>query len=313
MCFYPEERTTRAMNPSFNKYKLKGNESFDIREGWLNKGLSAIENNPSVFSRSEAADILGVGTKMVKSIRFWLLASGLVKERINRNAPRSLVITEDFGEIVMRYDRYFEDIFTLWLIHYRVVKNTDYCTVWYLFFNFFDAYDFTKATMADKFTDDIVNNCEKADRSIRQSVDSDCSSVIKMYNAVQASAEDDPEDNTSSPFADLGLVKRSGNEKGHYVKMKPVFDTIDRLVLLYIILDNMNEARSVSFDELMNGENNVGKVLNIDRNMLNDYLDLLRQDGYISINRTAGLDMVYVLDNITPTSIMERYYRQNQE
>ena len=62
------------------KYKLKGSESFTIREGWLNKGLMAIKKNESVFTEKNAMDILGVGSKMVKSIRYWLLATGLCYE-----------------------------------------------------------------------------------------------------------------------------------------------------------------------------------------------------------------------------------------
>lgn len=63
------------------KYKIKGNESFSIREGWLAKGLFALEENKYVFSEKTAMDKLGVGSKMVKSIKYWLLASHLVEEK----------------------------------------------------------------------------------------------------------------------------------------------------------------------------------------------------------------------------------------
>ena len=46
------------------KYKIKGNESFSIREGWLAKGLFALEENKYVFSEKTAMDKLGVGSKM---------------------------------------------------------------------------------------------------------------------------------------------------------------------------------------------------------------------------------------------------------
>ena len=44
-------------------FKLKGNESFNIREGWLNKGIEAIREDPTVFTQSTAMDTLGVGSK----------------------------------------------------------------------------------------------------------------------------------------------------------------------------------------------------------------------------------------------------------
>ena len=46
--------------------------------------------------------------------------------------------------------------------------------------------------------------------------------------------------------------------------------------------------------------------------MINDYLDRLRQDGFIQLNRTAGLDMVYINNDITPTRILELYYKQSE-
>ena len=50
------------------KIKMKGHESFSIREGWLTKGLIEVYNNPKVFSEKELTDIFGIGTNMVKSL-----------------------------------------------------------------------------------------------------------------------------------------------------------------------------------------------------------------------------------------------------
>lgn len=52
-------------------YKLKGHEKFPLREGWINKGLSvAKEKGTHIFLESQGPDMLGVGTNMVKSIRY---------------------------------------------------------------------------------------------------------------------------------------------------------------------------------------------------------------------------------------------------
>ena len=39
--------------------KLKGHETFTIREGWLDKGLKAVSDNGKVFSENYGADALG--------------------------------------------------------------------------------------------------------------------------------------------------------------------------------------------------------------------------------------------------------------
>ena len=47
-------------------YKIKGHEKFPLREGWLTKGMQAIEKPSRVFTSNDGPDILGVGTNMVK-------------------------------------------------------------------------------------------------------------------------------------------------------------------------------------------------------------------------------------------------------
>ena len=37
----------------YEKVKLKGHESFCIREGWVTKGLLAVQENPRVFSEKD--------------------------------------------------------------------------------------------------------------------------------------------------------------------------------------------------------------------------------------------------------------------
>lgn len=298
------------MSKSDLKYKLKGNESFCIREGWLNKGITAIQNNETVFSSDEAMDILGLGSKMVKSLRYWLIATGLAVEFREVGRKTALRLTKDIGEVIWKYDKYFEDIFTLWITHYHIVSKLEFCTIWNLFFNNFNAKEFTKNNMTDKMIDEFNKIYDKG-VSISNSVIDDCSSIIKMYCISDDDSKADPEDNLTSPFSELGLIKKNTVERGSYIKSRPVYAKLDRLVVLYIIVSNMTEEKtSVDIDTLMMQKNNVGKVLNLDRNMLNEYLDTLRQEGYITLNRTAGLDMVYLEKDLTPRKILEKYYTQ---
>ena len=70
--------------------------------------------------------------------------------------------------------------------------------------------------------------------------------------------------------------------------------------------------QSVDIDTMVMQECNVGKVLNLDRTMINEYLDQLKQEGYITINRTAGLDMEYLNTPLMPREILVEYYSQNE-
>ena len=78
------------INSKLKKVKLKGNESFNFREGWLRKGMRCVENCDVLFAQEDVMEQLGVGSKMVKSIRFWLQATALCVEKyINSGRSRA--------------------------------------------------------------------------------------------------------------------------------------------------------------------------------------------------------------------------------
>ena len=124
---------------------------------------------------------------------------------------------------------------------------------------------------------------------------------------------EDPEESLACPLAGLGLLQKSSKNKNAYTKAMPSKDTLDKLAVLYVITCNLSEEKnSVSIDDLLNAPNNIGRVFNLSRVAINDYLDQLRISGYLTINRTAGLDMVYVESMITPQNIMSKYYAKAQ-
>lgn len=292
------------------KVRLKRNESFNIREGWMRKGMKLLSDYPDLFSREDAMQLLGVGSKMVKSIKYWLIATGLAEEK-KVKSKIELVITEEIGEVVNQYDPYFEDLFTLYILHTNIASNLDNATVWYLFFNNYDAKTFTKEDMQNVLDNELKKILDKDVTYSDSLFRDDCGSVIKMY----ADDEDnnDPEDNLSSPLSALGLLVKSQTKKGTFEKTAPRYDKLDCLVILYIMLRNKIEGKdSVSINDLLTGENSAGKLLNLTRPVLNEYLDRLRARGYITINRTAGLDMVYFDKDITAKQVLIDYYTQEE-
>ena len=85
------------MQNKIKKVRLKGNESFNFREGWLRKGIRCISRYPNLFSRDDVMEQLGVGSKMVKSIKYWLLATNICTEKYtNSGRSRELILTDDY-------------------------------------------------------------------------------------------------------------------------------------------------------------------------------------------------------------------------
>ena len=303
------------------KVKLKGNESFNFREGWLRKGMRCVDQNSSLFSSEDVMEQLGVGSKMVKSIRFWLQATKLCEEKYtNSGRSRAQYLTEDFGRVIFTHDPYFDDIFTLFLLHYKIVSNEDLCIAWNIFFNEYNGQDFLKEEMIKTCMEGLEKKMEEGCSFSESSFSDDCSSILRMYvddsrgRKRQDNQAIHPEDSLACPLADLGLLRKSGKKKDAYIKVCPSRSILDKLAVLYVIVDNMktNNRNAVSIDDLVDAPNNIGRVFNLDRVTINEYLDQLRISGYLTINRTAGLDMVYLDYEGEPDTIMQDYYLKAQ-
>ena len=283
-----------------NKYRFKGHESFILREGWLNKGLFEIEKNAKVFSENYGADELGVGPNMAKSIRYWMRVANLTKE----NVKEGVVLTE-LGKTIFENDLYLEDIFSLWVIHTNIVQNFKLATSWNVFFNLIDVTTFKRDELFTMMRDDIImltGDTKLPERSIKD----DCAAIIQMYSDSKDSSPD-PEDKKRSPFATLGLLREIDNNL--YEKCQPAIDQIDPLVILYMIGDTLQEEKAIPIDNIANAENMPGKVLNLNRVAINDYLDRLQNKGYIIVNRTAGLDVIYPDRNLAGLSVLKDHYK----
>ncbi|MDD5936766.1 MAG: DUF4007 family protein [Clostridiales bacterium] len=284
-----------------SSYKLKGHGSFGIREGWLNKGLRCIKNDALVFRDKKAADMLGVGSNMAQSIRYWLKAFKLMEETTKDGAKLTKL-----GQIIEKEDPYFEDIFTLWILHYNLVTHYEMATSWNLLFNKCDVDDYSREELFFELDNQLkmeLGNDEYPVNSLKD----DILVLTNMYSK-NKSVDSDPEENTVSPFVQLGLISE---RKHKYSKVQPNLNLINDEVVLYIIIKKLRELNyttSISIDTLYEESNGLGKVLNLSRVAINQYLDRLENKGYLRVNRTAGLDMVYLEENITAFDVIQSYY-----
>ncbi|WP_302654395.1 DUF4007 family protein [uncultured Clostridium sp.] len=289
------------------KLKLRGHESFYIREGWLTKGIVAINKDKYILSNTiSAIDELGVGSAMVKSIRYWLQALSLTDEKRGEKGKRYQELSEDFGKILFENDKYFEDLGTLYLLHYKLVSNKDLATTWNLFFNSIKATEMTKYHMEEGVKQLILNIDPQYEISER-SLSDDCNCLIKTYFAEKSDLKN-PEDNMICPFSDLGLIKKEhirGKDEIIY-KTVPERNKLDKLIVLYVIMDNLGDKQSTTIKNLIEDENNIGSIFNLDKNTINYYIDILRDEGYLRVNRTAGLNTIYPTD--LAVNILDKYY-----
>ena len=261
------------------KIKLQGHEKFALREGWLNKGLIMVAKNPAAFQGKEGPDIFGIGNNMVKSLRYWLKAFGLIEEAQGKGARLTSI-----GELILKNDPYFEDIFTIWLLHSYIAKNKDEATSWYMFFNNVDVEDLEKAQIENILIREIRKYAAGVAFS-ENSVGNDLDVLLNMYG--KSKEVSDPEDKSNSPLAQLGLVRNIG---GKYSKNHPNRKDVSELIILYELAYLLAEKESIAIDDAINGINGLARIYQISTVTANEILDKLDALEYIRVNRTAGLD-----------------------
>lgn len=292
---------------SKTKIRLKGHESFYIREGWIRKAIRALETDELILAKSNAIDELGIGANMVKAMRYWLPTIGLTEEVRVEGAKRAQKLTENFGEIIIENDRFIEDTGSLALLHYKLCTNFDQATSWYLFFNRVKADEFDKSDLPGLLEQQLLNIDPELSFSDK-SLNDDCNCIIKTYCYDKEDLKN-PEDNLVSPFTELGLIKKvkgKGKEET-IIKTSPNKKNIDKLIILYVMLDQLKGANTVTIERLLEEECNVGKVFNLDKNIINEYIDDLESEEYITVNRTAGLNTIY-FGEITKEEVLVKYY-----
>lgn len=162
--------------------KFKGHETFFIRKGWLSKGMKNINTNPILFvdKNNNPMDELGLGSNMVKSLRYWLLATGLTIEEISKeDKKRHQKLTDGFGQIIFNNDRFLEETGTLHLIQYKLASNKKDATSWYFFFNKFNMNEFTKEDFIIEMNKYLAD--EKETVPATSSIADDFTCIINTY------------------------------------------------------------------------------------------------------------------------------------
>jgi len=278
------------------KIKMKRHESFYIREGWLVKALHSIQNTKDisrVFSVTEGSRLLGIGTNMVKSLKYWVIATSLIKEE-----GRSFSLT-DFAKVILKYDGYLEDDFSLWFLHYHLITN-DEALLFNLFFN-----NNLKIFSKESMINNLIRELDIREKDYNENLLLDeVNVIIKTY--VIDEKNTNPENNFICPFSDLKLIKKIN--KIDFEKIKPKMKQLDPLVIYYSIQQLMEENNYISLDELIKVDNSPVKLFNLDKNMLYDYLDVLKNKSLITINKTAGINIIYLNEILTLEDLFKKYY-----
>ena len=289
--------------------KFRAHETFFIRKGWINKGLRGVTRDGNIFisKKENPMDVLGIGSNMVKSLRYWLQAVGLTEEPSHGRRIQALT---ELGQLIYEHDRYVEEMGTLQLIHYKLATNRELASAWYFFFNEFNMTEFTREDFIEAIQKWIAMQ-EDGESVAARSLADDFQCIVNTYlpryksNAAPVS----PENNIDCPLGELGLVDVLTQRKV-YKKAIPSAESLNPYTMLAIISEQARGREEVGLNELLTAPCNMGRLFNLDAITMLDALYRIEKLGAIKISRTAGLDVIRIIEQHSFLEWVERYYQE---
>lgn len=276
------------MEDKSNSLKLKRHDTFSIREGWLEKVINIFPNEKQCFSKDKGQQILGIGTNMVKSLRYWSEACNLIKFSQKENKFTEL------GEYLHDRDPFLSDLSSWWLIHLFLATNFSDAPVFNYFFNM-PLKKFDKEQLFNQIKTLIENDGYSV--SADSSLEADINMLIKSYYSDDFS---NPENNMNCPLAKLNLIGTS--DKRIYTKLQPKYASLSYKVVYYALLlawkkENEKQDKKMNafnLEDMYEWKNNPINIFNLSKTSFYQYLDEMSKNNLIKLIKTAGLNVVTI-------------------
>jgi hypothetical protein len=294
--------------------RFTGHETFVVRTFWPKKGYDFIKQGNS-FSNDEAVVDLGVGKNMVASVNYWMKALGLFDDDKKELTDFAKWVFADDG-----YDPFLEDIGTIWLLHYYLVK-TNYASIYNLIFNALrkERAVFNKSQLKAFIKRKYL---ELEDNSLNlNTVDKDISVFTRLYGKVDyQNLSKDFEDEINSLMIELELISttvedeiKEGTNKREKVEWFHLHgenrNSLPSRVLLYSILDNFPGAKNIAVKRLEVEPNSPGLVFLLNKDSLYKKLKELESlyPGIV-LSETAGNLVLVLPEGIEKEEVLKDYY-----
>ena len=298
-----------------SKGGFSGHETFPFRYAWLKKAFDAVHSNPTALASDDAIAELGVGANMVRSMRHWALACGIVREAdsLTLSGGAGLRVTEIGSRLLSDdgWDPYLEDPASIWWLHWQLATNEDRAPSWFYVFNCMSKPEFSKAELADA----IRAWAEKENRRVPalSTVRRDVDCLIRMYVATPRSSKLPIEDTLDCPIAELGLI-REFESGGLYRLDRGDPPNLPDEIVVYGLLKSLEaregNAQSVRLEEVAYGKCAPGQVFCLSEHALLPRIERLESitNGALIFDDTAGLRQILVRARIQPEEMLEAYY-----
>ncbi|KUL96500.1 hypothetical protein DK26_06850 [Bosea sp. WAO] len=296
---------TPANGASRIRFEYSRHETFAIREGWIPKGLALLEERDGDFRPDlETADALGLGSKMVKSLGYWLEAVGM-SETTGVRKERAIRLTP-LAQMISMHDSYLEFPVSWWIMHIMLARREG--SVWNWFFNDFNERVFDRTTCVEAFLKHVRDRALNPTSPTTAHRDVAC--LLSSYALVSGGEQPDPEDATTCPFRSLSLVVKH-SDTGRFEKTRSL-DLIPVEAFLacagLVARDIGND--SITFVDLMRQRNAPARLLGLDGDAIDELATaaaaLYRKHG-VSISM-LGTNRTLTIPRLEPSEWLSRHF-----
>lgn len=290
--------------------RFSGHDSFLCKQFWLKKGYDFTHEKNS-FNEEKAVVKLGVGKNMVSAVQYWLKSFSIIDNKNNITEIGKFIFDDHKG-----IDKYIENISTVWLLHYLLVK-TNHASIYNIFFNDFrrQREEFSREHLLAYISKLLID--EKLSLS-SNTVSNDIAVFIRTYLKPDfQNTKDDIEEDFASVLVDLQLMEQidGSNYEGKKVDYFKVesglrYD-IPAPLILYSILDVKPGSKSISFKELHIGRNMPGSVFAMNKEGLYNKLKQLEDDygkATIQFSETAGVQELQIKKQLNKMEVLHECY-----
>jgi hypothetical protein len=290
------------------KYTFTGHETFPCRNYWLKKGYDFANQENTSFSDANATAELGVGKNMVTSIKYWLKSFNLVDQENNPTFfAHNLLDQANTPNNNRPWDAYLEDINTIWLLHYFLIKS-NYASIYNIFFNSFliRHIDFTFENFEHYLILYLKDKATVAENSIHSDVNVLKNSYLRSNRKGQSI-----EDTFSILLQELSIFEKLG--KGVYRVSQREKKTLNNSILLYSILDSFESRRSISFDEIVRSVNSPGVIFCLSQDEIHRRLtEISSNNQHFIFTEDAGIKEIQIDREyyFEPLNVISEYYGQ---
>ncbi len=266
-------------------------ETFHPRYSWLKKGFDEAVKDPEIFISDDAHIRLGVGKNMVRSIRYWCHAFGVL--RYDEDAPgRSKPsIPTDFGSTLLGLDGndpYLEDLGSLWLLHWHLITGPE-ATGW--------TYAFFEYIRPEVSVDELVGGFQEHLRKswggasvATSSLKKDANCILRMYGELPRKKVS--EESIQCPWAELGILTPGERRRTYEFRLGSKPGLSDELITAVCLqyAGARSAARTVALPTLLHGERSPGLAFKLTDSVLYHALErVVMEWNELGLADTAGV------------------------